>query len=71
MRKFWKFRRGAGGGGGHFVGPIWKNKGGGGGGGGGYILWVDFGKSRGEAGSYGRSPPLGWYGYFLEPLDFA
>ena len=40
-------------------------------GGGGYILWVDFGKSRGEAGSYGRSPPLGWYGYFLEPLDFA
>ena len=30
-------------------------------------LGADFGKSRGEGGSYGKSLPWGWYGYFLEP----
>ena len=37
------------------------------GGGGGYILWDDFGKSRGKGGPYEKSLPWVAYGYFLEP----
>ena len=33
----------------------------------GYILGAEFGKSRGEGGSCGKSLPWGWFGYFLEP----
>ena len=38
------------------------------GGEGGYILWANFGKSRGEGGgAYEKSLPWVGYGYFLEP----
>ena len=45
---------------------MWENFGNSGGEGG-LILGADVGQSRGEEGSYGKSLPWGWYGYFLEP----